>query len=301
MAEERRRNLGRGLSALFGEDDAAEGANPPASAGEGPLKSLPIEFLKPGRYQPRHIMETEQIEDLAQSIRQMGILQPILVRPHPAETGVFEIIAGERRWRAAQQASLHEVPVIIKDLSDKEALEVALVENLQRQDLSPIEEASGYRRLMDEFGHTQEVLAKALGKSRSHVANILRLLGLPDAVRTMVDSGALSAGHARALIGAADPLAIAKTVVKRRLSVRQTERLVKGGKQAKGSKPPPTIAKDTDTLALERELGAILGLKVDIKFKNGKGDLTVHYQSLEQLDDVIERLSRARRSSAENL
>ena len=299
MAEERRRNLGRGLSALFGEDDAAA-ANPAAGPGERPFKSLPIEFLKPGRYQPRHIMEAEQIEDLAQSIREMGILQPILVRPHGTEAGIFEIIAGERRWRAAQQASLHEVPVIIKDLSDKEALEVALVENLQRQDLSPIEEASGYRRLMDDFGHTQEVLAKVLGKSRSHVANILRLLSLPDAVRAMVDSGALSTGHARALIGVTDALAIAKTVVKRGLNVRQTERLVQGGKRAKGSRPAPRIAKDADTLALERELSAILGLKVDIKFKDGKGNLTVHYESLEQLDDVIERLSRARRPAADD-
>jgi ParB family chromosome partitioning protein len=300
MAEERRRNLGRGLSALFGEDDAAA-ASPPARNGDRPFKSLPIEFLKPGRYQPRHMMETKQIEGLAQSIREIGILQPILVRPHPADAGIFEIIAGERRWRAAQRASLHEVPVIIKDVSDKEALEVALVENLQRQDLSPIEEASGYRRLMDEFGHTQEVLAKVLGKSRSHVANILRLLSLPDAVRAMVDSGALSAGHARALIGAADPLSTAKTVVKRGLSVRQTERLVRGGKRERGLRRSPSIAKDTDTLALERELSAILGLKVDIKFKDGKGDLTVHYESLEQLDDVVERLSRTRRQTTDDI
>ena len=288
MAEDRRR-LGRGLSALLGDDSPPTplAATP---AAERPFRMLPIEHLKPGRYQPRRNMNEGPIEELAQSIREKGILQPILVRRHPDQPGLFEIIAGERRWRAAQQAALHEVPVIVKSLSDQEALEIALVENLQRQDLSPLEEAEGYRRLMDEFSHTQEILGRLLGKSRSHVANTLRLLTLPEPVKAMLDKGEISAGHARTLLGAADPLALARTIVKRGLNVRQAERLAKGGATKRHRAAAP--AKDADTLALEHELSNRLGLRVEIHFEGRHGTLLLHYQSLEQLDDLIDRLSQ---------
>lgn len=288
MAEDKkRRNLGRGLSALLGEEseDYAELDRLRVS------KLVAIESVHPGRYQPRHKVDDESNRGLAQSIIEKGILQPLLVRRHPEKANEFEIIAGERRWRAAQLAKIHEVPVIIKDLTDQEALEVALVENLQRQDLTPLEEAEGYRQLMDEFSHTQEALAKVLGKSRSHVANMMRLLSLPQAVKGMLDSGALSAGHARALLNADDPTALANRVVKGDLNVRQTERLVQG----KGPKPKarkPALPKDADTIALERDLETLLGLKVEITFRGRDGTLTLHYESLEQLDDILHRLSR---------
>ncbi len=286
MAEEKRTNLGRGLSALLGED-----ATDYAELDKGRTsRTVPIEFLHPGRYQPRHRVDNGQIRDLAQSIREMGILQPILVRRHPDQSNSFEIIAGERRWRAAQLAKLHEVPVVIKDLSDRESLEIALVENLQRQDLSALEEAEGYRRLMDEFAHTQENLGKALGKSRSHVANMMRLLALPDEVKELLDKGDLSAGHARALLNAREPVKLARRVVRRGLNVRQTEKLA----QAKKAKAKPRAPrKDTDTIALERDLSALLGLKAEIRLRGDAGTLTLHYNSLEQLDDILNRLSHA--------
>ncbi len=290
MAEGKRKNLGRGLSALLGEETKR-------SIGVDDLKGskqVPVEFLHPGRYQPRHSIDEERIEELAQSVRENGIIQPLLVRPHPDEPGAFEIIAGERRWRAAQMAKLHEVPVVIRELNDQEALEIGLVENLQRQDLSPLEEADGYQRLMQEFSHTQDVLAKTVGTSRSHVANMIRLLGLPDAVKKMLDTGALSMGHARALLGAEDPLALSRDVVKKGLNVRQTERLVRKKQRTDETQGKPALAsstKDADTLALERDLANVLGLKVGIKFKDDGGALTIHYTSLEQLDDVLKRLS----------
>lgn len=295
----KRRSLGRGLSSLLGEaaagvaaatgspTSATGAAAPAAPAG---LKTLPVEFLRPGKYQPRHNMDEHEIENLAQSVEEKGILQPILVRHLDAEgPDAYEIIAGERRWRAAQRAQLHEVPVIIRDLSDRETLEIALIENLQRQDLSPMEEAEGFRRLMNEFAHNQEELAGAVGKSRSHVANMMRLLNLPDAVKEMVDDGRLSAGHARALLAAPEPTAMAEKVVKQGLNVRQTEKLVKGI-DSKTTKSAPT-QKDVDTLALERDLSNLLGMRVDIAFKGGRGALTLHYDSLEQLDDILHRLS----------
>ncbi len=287
MAEKKRKNLGRGLSALLGD-----GGESPAS-GIGNLKGskqVPVELLHPGRYQPRHSIDEEKIEELAQSVRENGIIQPLLVRRHPERNDAFEIIAGERRWRAAQMAKVHEVPVIIRDLNDQESLEIALVENLQRQDLSPLEEADGYQRLMDEFSHTQEILAKTVGKSRSHVANMMRLLGLPPPVKKMLDTGELSAGHARALLNAPDPLALARQVVKKGLNVRQAERMVRK-KQRQRKAPAPANKKDIDTLALERDLGNLLGLKVSVKFKGGGGSLTVNYSTLEQLDDILRRLS----------
>ena len=287
MAENKRQNLGRGLDALLGEETEAK-------AESGRLKGsrlVPVEFLHPGRYQPRHSIDEERIEELAQSVRENGIIQPLLVRRHPERKDAFEIIAGERRWRAAQMAKVHVVPVIIRDLNDQESLEIGLVENLQRQDLSALEEADGYQRLMDEFSHTQEVLAKTVGKSRSHVANMIRLLGLPEPVKKMLDSEGLSAGHARALLNAPNPVETARLVVKKGLNVRQTERLVKKEQRQKDS-PPKAAYKDVDTLALERDLANLLGLKVGIKFKGGGGSLTVHYDSLEQLDDILLRLGK---------
>ncbi len=291
----KRRNLGRGLSALLGEDsgDFAELDKPRA------FKSVPIEHLHPGRHQPRHRMDPEQIDELALSIGEKGILQPLLVRRHPDRAGAFEIIAGERRWRAAQLAKLHQVPVIVKELSDQEALEVALVENLQRQDLSPLEEAEGYNQLMEEFSHTQENLARAVGKSRSHVANMMRLLGLPDPVKEMLNGGALSAGHARALLNAGDPLALARRVADLGLNVRQTEKLVRDA-SAKAAKPRPPRQKDADTIALERDLTNLLGLKVEIDDKGGKGSVRVHYKTLEQLDDILSRLSHGAHGTKPN-
>lgn len=284
MMAEKRRNLGRGLSALLGEDTS------PAQAGGA--RQIAIEKLHPGRYQPRRTMGEAELQDLAQSIRELGVLQPILVREDPDRPGNYEIIAGERRWRAAQLAQLHEVPVLVKVLSNKETLEVALVENLQREDLSPLEEAVGLQRLMDEFGHTQEALAKAVGKSRSHVANMLRLLGLPDAVKAMVDKGDLSAGHARALLSAAAPEALARQVVDQGLSVRQTEQLVQRAAAAKssGTRRGPK-EKDADTRALETDLSDLLGLRVAIAAKGREGSVTLYYKSLDQLDGLLQRLS----------
>ncbi|UTW51719.1 ParB/RepB/Spo0J family partition protein [bacterium SCSIO 12827] len=284
MMAEKRRNLGRGLSALLGEDKS-----PAPAAG---AQQIAIEKLHPGRYQPRRTMDQEELQDLAQSIRELGVLQPILVREHPDRPGDYEIIAGERRWRAAQLAQLHEVPVLIKVLSNKETLEVALVENLQREDLSPLEEAVGLQRLMDEFGHTQDALAKAVGKSRPHVANMLRLLGLPDAVKAMVDKGDLSAGHARALLSATAPEVLARQVVEQGLSVRQTEQLVQRAATAKssGARRGPK-EKDADTRALETDLSDLLGLRVAIAPKGREGSVTVYYKSLDQLDGLLQRLS----------
>ncbi|MBT8005521.1 MAG: ParB/RepB/Spo0J family partition protein [Rhodospirillales bacterium] len=290
MAQEpKRRSLGKGLSSLLG--DPLSKKNDTDSANEKPSNVLPVEFLHPGRYQPRQKFDKEQIRELAQSIKDKGILQPLLVRRHPDKEGGFEIIAGERRWQAAQEAQLHEVPVIIKDFTDKETLEVALVENLQREDLSVLEEAKGYNRLMEEFSHTQEELAKVVGKSRSHVANTLRLLGLPEPVRQMLDDGKLSAGHARALLGTESSLPLAEMVINQGLNVRQTEKLVqKSNAPKKPLRAKPV--KDPDTVVLENDITNLLGLKTEIDFKGNRGTLTVQYKTLEQLDDILERLSR---------
>lgn len=293
-AEVKRPNLGRGLSALLGSEENEDYAKLDRVRS---YKTIEIDLLRPSNFQPRHRMDEEHLDDLARSIGEKGVLQPILVRRHPDEANVFEIIAGERRWRAAQKAHLHEVPIVIKDLNDREALEIALVENLQRQDLSPLEEADGYRRLMEEFDHTQEDLAKSIGKSRSHVANMMRLLNLPDPVKQMLDMGSLSAGHARALLTSAEPAALAEAVVKRGLNVRQTEKLAKAGHGATRSvrKAPD---KDVDTLALERDLTNLLGLDVEIKFSGAGGSLILHYRSLDQLDEVLHRLSHGSHGTA---
>jgi ParB family chromosome partitioning protein len=290
-----RGNLGRGLAALFGEEE--EGVvelDQRRSA-----KDVPIEQIHPNANQPRRHFTEDALEELSESIRSNGVLQPILVRDHGERPGEYEIVAGERRWRAAQRAQLHQVPVVIREIDDGQALELALVENLQREDLMALEEADAYHRLMETFGYTQEALAKDLGKSRSHIANTLRLRALPDAVKALLEVGELRAGHARALLSADEPETLARQIVKKRLSVRQVERLIQQQKLRQGAKarapksmPKPGIEKDPDTIALERDLSDMLGLKVTIDFQNEGGALTIRYKTLEQLDDVLRRLNQ---------
>ncbi|MHA1538748.1 MAG: ParB/RepB/Spo0J family partition protein [Alphaproteobacteria bacterium] len=282
----KRRSLGRGLDALLGEDSA------PPDRGRA-QRTLPVEQIQPSRVQPRRIFRKEDLESLTQSVRDKGILQPILVRPHPDDPKKFELIAGERRWLAAQAAKLHEVPVVVREMEDSDALEIALIENIQRQDLSPLEEAEAYRRLMDEFKHTQETVARIVGMSRSHVANTLRLLSLPPAVKEMIDQGALTAGHARALLKATDPVALAKEIIAGGLNVRQSERM--GKPAAKKQETADADAKPVDTVALEKELALLLGLGVEIKGRGEAGSLIIRYKTLEQLDDVLQRLTRGSR------
>ncbi len=288
----RPRQLGRGLEALFGEDRTAVAQ----AEADGGLRRVPIGRLIPNPLQPRRHFDDDALRDLTASIREKGILQPLIVRPTRSDPDTFEIVAGERRWRAAQRAQVHEAPVIVRAFTDEEALAVALIENIQRDELSPLEEAEAYARLGREFGKTQEQVAAVVGKSRSHVANMTRLLDLPEDVRALLATGALSAGHARAILGAPDPVALARQIVAEGLTVRDAEKLGQAsrGRKTKGkggaAKEPPR-RKDSDTLALERELGNILGLKVDVEFDGKGGRLTLEYASLEQLDDLIERLT----------
>jgi len=294
MSEERRRkNLGRGLDALLGEDSPINSADRPSSDSRKnlPVTSAPVEKLVPGTHQPRRQFDSTELKSLAESIKANGIIQPILVRKRPDGSKIWEIVAGERRWRAAQMAQLHEVPILVRDLTDSKALEIALVENLQRENLSPLEEAKGYRRLIHEFSHTQGVLGELLGKSRSHVANMIRLLSLPDDVKLLVDSGILSAGHARALINVNNPADLAKIIVKKGLNVRQTEKLAsKFG--VKSRKHSTKQGKDADTLALEKDLSRSLGLMVSIDFRGSGGKITINYNTLEQLDGILNRLKQ---------
>ncbi len=289
---ERIRGLGRGLSSLFEDDDASDFQRTAAGTR---MVELPIEFLQPNKSQPRQSFDPEKIKELAESIRERGVLQPILVRPVPNIDDQFEIVAGERRWRAAQIAQLHQVPVIIKDIDDALTLEIALIENIQRENLTPIEEAKGFQRLMNEYAHTQEQLAETVGKSRSHIANTVRLLSLPESVQAMLQAGELTAGHARSLITSADPVGLARQIVQGKMSVRDTEKLVQqskpGGKRSAGS---TKAVKDADTLALESSVSAALGLSVDIAHKGlAGGKLTVTYKTLEQLDDILRRLRQS--------
>lgn len=290
-----RRNLGRGLASLFGEEQEDYAAIDKVRPG----KSVPVEFLRPGKFQPRQVFNEADLSSLAESIKEKGILQPILVRRDADLPESYEIIAGERRWRAAQLAQLHEVPIIVRELTDRDALEIALVENLQRKDLNAIEEADAYQRLMDEFHHTQEELAKAVGKSRSHVANTLRLLSLTPKIKSFLVDGSLQPGHARVLINAAEPEKLAVEIVTRSLSVRDAERIAQMAREAEGKssprrgRPPKAQAhKDTDTLALERDLSNLLGLKVAIMIAGKGGELRIQYRTLDQLDDVLRRLKK---------
>jgi ParB family chromosome partitioning protein len=321
------KGLGRGLSALLGDDgekrqfqepranSATTAPAPPAAPGPSAAElealrretfTLPIEFLRPGKFQPRKLFDEEALEQLAQSIREKGLLQPILVRPIGKDS--YEILAGERRWRAAQLAKLHDVPVVLRNFADRDALEIALVENLQRRDLSPVEEAQGFARLRDEFGATQQELAEALGKSRSHIANMLRLLDLPEKVLALLNEGKLDAGHARALFNADDAVEMAERVVAQGLSVRQVEKLVQAQRPDIGlpasrnpaARPPvagtPAQAKSADVKALEKQLEQALGLRVDIAQAQGeRTQVSLFCDDYEQLDDVVARLSRTPR------
>lgn len=280
-----RRGLGMGLSALLGSSPEELAAEAPAAS-----QKVPIEFLQPSALQPRRRFDEAELEALAQSIRERGVLQPLLVRPVTGGAAAYEIVAGERRWRAAQRAGLHDVPVLVRDLSDLETLELALIENLQRSDLSPLDEAHAYRRLMKEFGHTQEVLAEAVGKSRSHVANTLRLLALPAGVQELLEEGRLSAGHARALLTSQAPEKLAQLVVDRGLSVRDTEALVR--QEARLARPRARVSSQGDPNAAElsRQLTTRLGLQVGIRSQGKGGILTIRYSDLEQLEGLITRL-----------
>jgi ParB family chromosome partitioning protein len=281
-----RRGLGMGLSALLGGGtESYQGEGPPPGA-----QRVPIEFLRPSPLQPRRRFDEAELEALAQSIRERGVLQPLLVRPCGGGAPGYEIVAGERRWRAAQRAGQHEVPVVVRDLSDQETLELALIENLQRADLSPLDEAYAYRRLTNEFAHTQEALADAVGRSRSHVANMLRLLTLPAAVHELLEDGRLSVGHARALIGSPDAEALARAVIDRGLNVRETEALVRLEAVRPKARARTAAAMDPNIQDLSRRLTAQLGLEVGIRTKGKGGLLTIRYSDLHQLDGLIRRL-----------
>lgn len=297
---EQKRGLGRGLSALMADIEPTTQAD--ASSGPRNTRTLPIDQLFPNPDQPRRQFDAEALDELSRSIRSKGVIQPLIVRPRGDAENQYEIVAGERRWRAAQAAGVHEVPVVIRAFSDEDVLEIAIIENIQRADLNPIEEAAGYEQLMSRFGHTQEKLAQALGKSRSHIANLLRLLTLPDVVKTAVIDGKLSAGHARALITAPDPVLLAGQIVRQGLSVRETERLVReaqspdeSGKTKGGSKSAGASSKDADTKALEGDLSAAVGMKVLINHAAGKesGTVTICYDTLDDLDRICSVLSSA--------
>jgi ParB family chromosome partitioning protein len=296
--------LGRGLSALFGDADASYQPAAVRGVSEAPAKSgtiqrtMPLTWLRSGMFQPRRHFDEQALNELADSVRERGILEPLLVRALPASSGggrdSYEIIAGERRWRAAQIAGLHEVPVMVRELTDREALEFGIIENVQREDLSPLEEGEGYQRLIEEFGHTQDALAKIVGKSRPHITNMMRLLTLPPGVRQLITEGKLTSGHARALVPAKNPLAIAQEIVRKGLNVRQAETLAKKDQDNPEIHKKRANADDSaDVIALEKELERVIGLKVKIATKGKAGTLTLHYTDLDQLDDIIKKLRGA--------
>lgn len=296
-----RRGLGRGLSALMADVnmDTASGISPDApDATRRPDLMVPIERVHPNPDQPRRSFEADQLAELTASIREKGVIQPLIVRPLPDRKDEYQIVAGERRWRASQAAQLHELPVIVRSFDDTEVLEVAIIENIQRADLNPLEEAAGFRQLMDRFGHTQERLAEALGKSRSHIANLLRLLNLPEDVQVFVREGRLSAGHARALITADNPAELARRVISKGLSVRETERLAKSEANP-SQRSGQQSRKDADTQALQNDLSANLRLPVSISHKaDGSGSLTISYHSLEGLDSLCALLTSTPRGES---
>ncbi|WP_456388488.1 ParB/RepB/Spo0J family partition protein [Profundibacter sp.] len=288
-----RRGLGRGLSALM-SDVAIDTAS--HQAGSGRIRGeqlIPVEKITPNPDQPRRDFPKQDLDDLAASIREKGVIQPLIIRKYSTSSDTYEIVAGERRWRAAQLAQLHEVPVIIREYTNTEVLEIAIIENIQRADLNPVEEASGYQQLMDRFGHTQEKLATTLGKSRSHIANLMRLLQLPEEVLVFLRDGKLTSGHARALITTENPVELARLVVKNGLSVRETERLAKAPKVKPAKVKLLPVEKDADTKALEGDLTANLGMKVSVNHTSGKenGKLIINYKNLDQLDDLCRILT----------
>ncbi len=288
----RTRGLGRGLSSLM-SDVVTQESGPPDAAPRNESRadqSVPIEKIRPNPHQPRRSFNDSALSELAESIRSKGVIQPLIVRE--ADDEMFEIVAGERRWRAAQKAGLHDLPVLVRDLSDTEVLQFAIIENIQRADLNAVDEATGYRQLMDRFDHTQEEIATALGKSRSHIANLLRLLTLPKDVQQLVSDGKLSAGHARALVGKDNAIDLARQIIKGDLSVRQAEKLASHVKEAKAPRSK-AAEKDADTKSIERELAAHLGMSVRIDHEAGgeAGKLTLNYRDLSQLDDLLRLLS----------
>jgi ParB family chromosome partitioning protein len=295
MSEHRTRGLGRGLSALLEEASAEQPVQPQSAPLAGGVRHLPIELIRANPDQPRKTFDGEELQALADSIRSRGVIQPIIVRPLRQSEGEFEIVAGERRWRAAQLAGLHQMPVIVRTLGDNEVRELALIENVQRADLNPIEEATGYVALQGAGGHTQAEVAQIVGKSRSHVTNILRLLEMPERVREHIVAGRLSAGHARAIANTADPAALADRIVEGGLSVRQAEEMAAAPDAKAPKKAGAKRAVNADTLALQNDLAEALGLEVAVKDRGGKGELTVRYATLEQLDEICRRLMRGDR------
>lgn len=285
-AQQRRRTLGKGLGALLGEaaEDYSQ-LDAPRST-----KATPIELLSPGPYQPRTNFTPEALSELAESIREKGIIQPILVRRHPARAGEFQIIAGERRWRAAQIVGLHEVPVIVREMADTEMAEIAIIENVQREDLSLLEEAQAYQRLVTEFHHRQEDIARLVGKSRAYVANTLRLLKLSPEIQTRINDGLITAGHARAMLAAGDDPELLEFIGRPGITVREAEQAVQHKRQETGAKPAKGKLRDANTVALEQEVSRILGLSVSITGRASKGSLTIKYTSLDQLDSLIHKL-----------
>jgi ParB family chromosome partitioning protein len=288
MPDDGRSRLGRGLAALMGD----VGVEATTSERARSQRRVPIEFLKPNPRNPRRNFSDAELDELAASIRERGIVQPIVVRPARGSTDRFEIIAGERRWRAAQRVGLHQVPIVALEASDSEALELAIIENVQRADLNPLEEAAGYQSLVNEFRHSQEEIAGIVGKSRSHVANTLRLLKLPEPVKAYINAGKITAGAARMLIGQDDPEQMAREIVDRGLNVRQVEALAKERTKGTGRAAKTRSTKLADTVALERRLSDALGLAVTIDHRGRGGALSIRYRSLEQLDDVVRRLER---------
>ena len=291
MAEEHRPRLGRGLAALIG-DSAPDQSGPDRQHAQ---RRIPIEFIKPNPRNPRRTFDDDLLSELADSIREKGVIQPILVRAIPNMVDAYEIIAGERRWRAAQIAGIHDVPVVVVEADDKQSLEIAIIENVQRSDLNALEEALGYEQLARDFNYSQTDVAKIIGKSRSHIANTLRLLKLPSATRDLLSNGSLSAGHARALLSVQDPEGVAKRIVEEGLTVRDVERIAQDeARDPKGSvsqnEPKPRAQKDADTRALEKALNDVLGMNVAIKHKGESGEVAIRYKSLEQLDALCQRL-----------
>ncbi|HEY1415537.1 MAG TPA: ParB/RepB/Spo0J family partition protein [Caulobacteraceae bacterium] len=288
---ENRRGLGRGLSALMEEAQSATSQEARRAAG---VQELPIELVRRNVDQPRRHFDTEDLQELAESIRERGVIQPILVRPVAEAPGEYQIVTGERRWRAAQLAGLHQIPALVRELDDLEVLELAMIENIQRADLNALEEARGYAVMIKRFNRTHETIAGIVGKSRSHVANTLRLMRLPDRVQEHLEAGRLTAGHARALLDLEDAETLAERIIRGDLNVRQAEALARRARAASeaGGKPKKKPSKNADTAALESDLAEVLGLKVEIRDQGGAGAVRISYQSLEQLDDLCARLMR---------
>ncbi len=286
-----RKGLGKGLSALLG-DVAAPTAEAPKQAG---TSTVPIDLIRANPDQPRRHFPKDELEELAASIRERGVIQPVVLRPDPGRNGGYQLVAGERRWRAAQIAGVHELPAVVRDLDDREVLELAIIENVQRADLNPIEEAAAYQQLAHKFGYSQEELARVMGKSRSHIANALRLLNLPEPVLDMLRDGTLSAGHARALINAPDPVALARKAIAEGWSVRDVERHAREvtGRGNRRTAAPPPSSKDADTAALESDLSAAIGMRVAIGHdqKSGGGEVRIRYRTLEELDNLCQKLT----------